>query len=123
MKDTRLPEFLKSALWSYDVSKMDTEEHRALIITQVINYGDKRQLDWMIGHYSDAEIKEVVTHPARGVWWRERLRFWLDKYGVMIDPLRYELAVRENGPRPVSLMTEFFRRVDEDKHESARAYS
>ena len=114
---------MQSCLWSYDISKMDPLNAKALIISQAINYGDYRQLDWMVRNYSDEEIKEVVTHPARGMWWREKLRSWLGKYGVMIDPLRYELAIREIDLKPASLYAEFFKRVDRDKHEVARRYS
>lgn len=118
-----LPGFLQSCLWSYDISDFDIDKDKYLIITQVINHGDKKQLKWMEDNYSPEDIKSVVMHPRRGVWWRNRLRTWLKKYGLMIDPLRFEVAVRENGLRPVSLMDEFFKRVDQEKNETTRRYS
>ncbi len=121
--ETKLPEFMQSCLWSYDISKIDPRKAKELIITQTINHGDPTQLGWVISNYTDAEIKEVVTHPVRGMWWREKLRFWLHKYGVMIDPLRFEVAVREIDLRPPSLYREFFSRVDREKNETARKYS
>lgn len=113
--DTELPEFMQSCLWSYDISDMDPQESKKTIITQAINYGDAKQLDWMLRNYSSAEIKEVVTHPSRGMWWREKLRFWLGKYGVLIDPVKFEMAIRETILKPASLVNEFFRRVEENE--------
>lgn len=121
--ETKLPEFMQSCLWSYDISTMDPQKSKVTVITQAINHGDSRQLQWMLQNYSDREIREVVTHPTRGMWWREKLRFWLNKYGVMIDPLRFELAIREIELRPMSLYKEFWERVDREKNEVARRYS
>ena len=114
---------MQSCLWSYDISVIDPQKAKKLIITQAINHGDARQLGWVTQHYSDEEIREVVTNPARGVWWREKLRLWLGKYGVMIDPLKYELAIREITLKPISLAAEFFKRVEKDTHAGTRAQS
>lgn len=118
-----LPSFLQSCLWSYDLSQMDKDRDKKLIIAQIINYGNASQQQWMHSSYSDQEIKDVVTHPRRGIWWRDKLRWWLNKYKAMIDPLRFEVAIREIRLRPVSLMAEFFQRADREKHEVARRYS
>ena|SRR3990170_6223427 len=119
----KLPNMLQSSLWSYDMSKMDKNRDKKLIISQIINYGNPEQLEWMKNAYSDGEIKDVVTHPRRGIWWREKLRWWLNKYKVIIDPLQFEVAIREINLRPVALIAEFFKRVDREKHEIARRYS
>jgi len=121
--ETKLPEFLQSCLWSYDISEMDKDRDKRLVITQVINYGDKKQLKWMEDNYTHEEIKEVVLHPRRGVWWRDKLRWWIKRFRVMIDPLQFEGAIRENSLRPISLTAEFFKRIDREKNEVARRYS
>lgn len=118
-----LPVFLQSCLWSYDISVMDKDESKKLIITQIINYGNKKQLEWMEGNYTSNDIREVVMHPSRGVWWRDRLRIWLKRFGVIIDPLRFELAVREITLRPTSLYNAFWERVDRDKNAITRRYT
>lgn len=119
----KLPAFMQSCLWSYDISEMDKINDKRLIITQIINHGNEKQVRWMRQTYSDEEIKDVVTHPRRGVWWRDKLRQYLKRFGVIIDPLRFEVAIRENDLRPISLMAEFFKRVDQEKNEIARRYS
>ena len=119
----KLPAFMQSCLWSYDISKINPQKDQHLIITQAINYGTPQQLRWTLQNYTAAEIKEVVIHPTRGIWWRDKLRFWLNKFGVMIDPLKFEVAVREINIRPTSLMGEFFRQVDVNQNTVARTYS
>ncbi len=111
-----LPRFLQSCLWSYDLSRMDKDRSKELIITQVINYGNERQLLWMKENYSLPQIEVVVTHPLRGMWWREKLRYWLGVFGKIIDPLRFEVAIIYLVNPKIKLMTEFFKRVELEKH-------
>ncbi|MBU1486743.1 hypothetical protein KKH56_01660 [bacterium] len=44
-----VPKFLQSALWSYDLSKMDAgnKDDKRIIIEQVLNYGIWEQLKWL----------------------------------------------------------------------------
>lgn len=109
MKDNKLPEFLKSVLWSYDFSKMDKDKNRNLIISQGLNYGDDEVVAWIKQNYTENQIKEVVTHPRRGIWWRERLRKWLGYFNIMLDPLDFEVAIRDLNLRP-KLVDAFFAR-------------
>lgn len=104
-----IPAFLKSCLWSYDLSRLDKKKDKRLIITQIINYGDNKQLSWLKKNYSQKEVKEVISHPNRGLWFREKLRFWLGFFNVMIDPLEFEVAILDLNPR-IKLMRAFFER-------------
>ena len=109
MKDTKLPEFLQSVLWSYDLSKMDRERDWKLIIGQGLNYGNDKVISWIKENYSDNQIKQVILHPRRGMWWRERLRKWLNYFDTMIDPLDFEVAIQDLNLRP-RLTDAFFAR-------------
>ena len=51
-KNKKLPEFLRSVLWSYDVSRMDTQKDKNLIVEQILNYGAEKELWWLIKTYS-----------------------------------------------------------------------
>lgn len=104
-----LPKFLQSALWSYDLSKMDKNSHKKMIISQVLNYGDKRAKAWVLTNYSPQDIKNSLLHPERGIWFRETLREWLAKIDIMLDPLEFEVAIRDLNPRP-KLTQLFFQR-------------
>lgn len=109
MESGKLPEFLRSVLWSYNLSSLDKERDWRLIISQSLNYGNTEVIEWIKTNYSDAKIKEVVVHPRRGVWFRERLRKWLGYFGIMIDPLEFEIAINDMNLRP-KLMNTFWSR-------------
>jgi hypothetical protein len=105
----KLPEFLRSVLWSYDLSSLDKERDWRLIISQSLNYGNSEVIEWVKANYGGDKIKEIVVHPRRGIWLREKLRKWLGYFGIMIDPLEFEIAIMEMGPKP-KLMNAFWSR-------------
>ncbi len=94
-----LPKFLQSVLWSYDISKMSSSEDRDLIITQVLNHGDARQLEWLAKTYSRKEIEDVVREPWRGVWFRRILDYWLKILNLKIPQEIYQKAVLNINPK------------------------
>jgi len=102
-----LPQFMQSCLWSYDISKMDSQKDQHLVITQALSFGNRQQVDWVLSHYSSGQIRAVVSHPQRGMWLRPSLYKWLNYFGIMIDPLEYESGIRDLNPRP-KLVTAFF---------------
>lgn len=106
---TKIPKNLQSALWSYDVSKLDGKKDANLIITQLLNYGGEEAKDWVWKNYSESEIARVIKHPQRGVWDRNVLREMLNKTDLTIDPLEYEASVRNLMPPP-TLIKEIWRR-------------
>lgn len=71
-----LPNFLQSALWSYDLKKMTKNRYKNIIITQILNYGTWPQLQWLLKNYSAKEIKEVLKNPARGMWRADVINYW-----------------------------------------------
>lgn len=104
-----LPNFLQSALWSYDLSKMDKNRYKKMIISQVLNYGDKQAKAWVLANYSSQDIKNSLLRPQRGIWFRDKLREWLAKLDIILDPLEFEVAIRDLNPRP-KLMQAYFQR-------------
>lgn len=105
----KLPSFLASCFWSYNLNSLDKIRDRNLIITQVLNYGNQKQTEWMKKNYSAEEIKKVINHPRRGLWFRDKLRQWLNYFDLMIDPLEFESGIRHLRPWP-SLYAAFFAR-------------
>ncbi|OGG19253.1 hypothetical protein A2721_00265 [Candidatus Gottesmanbacteria bacterium RIFCSPHIGHO2_01_FULL_47_48] len=105
-----IPKFLQSALWSYDLSKLNLQKNKSTIVTQIINYGTKEQLNWLLKTYSAEEIKYIVMAPQRGIWLRETLRHWLTKLDLVLDPLIFESAIRSLDPRP-KLNEAYFQRI------------
>jgi len=105
----KVPKEFQSALWSYDISKLDSKRDANLIITQLLNYGGEKARMWVLENYSDEKIKQVLNHPQRGVWNRNILREMLNKENLTIDPLEYEAAIRNLTASPI-LIKEVWKR-------------
>lgn len=99
-KNRKLPKWLQPVLWSYDVSKMNTEKDKGLIIEQVLNYGTDEELEWLIKIYRDKDIKKIILYPSRGNWFPEVLNYWLAILNIKLDRDDYELAIRDLCPLP-----------------------
>ncbi|MDP3956448.1 MAG: hypothetical protein Q8P97_00445 [bacterium] len=51
-----LPDFFKSVLWSYDISRISPERDKRIILVQSINYGSWKHWRWLAQFYG----KEAV---------------------------------------------------------------
>ena len=80
----KVPKQFQRVLWSYDISKMDLEEDKDEIITQVLNYGTWEDLKLLFKLYPEKEIKKVIRHPRRGVWFKKVLNFWTTIFNIRL---------------------------------------
>ncbi|MFY9463030.1 MAG: hypothetical protein WAP52_02495 [Candidatus Sungiibacteriota bacterium] len=55
-----LPDFFRSILWSYDITRLDPSRDRKAIIVQALNYGDLEHWRWLIRAYGRAGIQEML---------------------------------------------------------------
>jgi hypothetical protein len=94
-QDLRPPKFLQHALWSYDLDKMNIKKDHSLIITQVLNYGNLRDVRWLMRTYPEKNIKKAVADPGRGVWLKPVLTFWTTIYNIKLDKETFENAIYE----------------------------
>ncbi len=101
MKSQKIPTRLQPILWSVDVNRLDRERHKKYIIPQILNYGLDEDLKWLFNNYGEDEIRSILKHPTRGIWIRDKLRRWLQYFNFMIDPLEFEAAVKDLGPRRI----------------------
>lgn len=83
-KPKRIPKFLQSVLWSYNLNEMDLEEDKEIIIRQVLNYGSWEDIKWLYSVYREKEIKEIVSHPKKGLWFEKVLNFWEKMFDIHI---------------------------------------
>lgn len=93
LKRKKVPKQLQRALWSYNINKMDLIEDKKEIITQVLNYGDWKDLKLLYQLYSEREIKEVVKNPGRGVWFEKVLNFWTKIFNIKLKKELWEKAI------------------------------
>lgn len=77
-----LPVFLQPYLASYDLSKLDLNNDKKLIITEILNKGDGKGLKWLSENYSQEDIKQVVVNPIRGLWLKSVLRYWMKIFEI-----------------------------------------
>jgi hypothetical protein len=92
-KTKKVPKQFQRVLWSYDISKMDLEEDKKEIITQVLNYGTWEDLKLLYKLYSEEEIKKVIKNPRRGVWFKKVLNFWTKIYNIKLKKKVFERAI------------------------------
>ena len=74
--EKQIPTYVHSALWSYDVDRMQLQRDKNTIITNVLNYGTKPATDWLFGVYSKADISDIVKSPRPGIWDKKSLNYW-----------------------------------------------
>jgi hypothetical protein len=73
-----LPKFLQPYLASYDLSRLDKNSPAVAkeIITQVLNEGDEKAVNWVFDNFTLDQIRQSVSQPQRGVWFEESLNYW-----------------------------------------------
>jgi len=60
------PKTLQPILWSTDVNLLNLEKNKGYIISQVLQYGDLSELQWLFRTYSRKRIKdEFLKHPTK----------------------------------------------------------
>lgn len=75
-------EQFKPFLWSYDVEKMDLEQDKKRIITNVLNWGTKEATDLLRRTYRKEDIKEAIENPFPGEWDKKSLNYWEIIYNI-----------------------------------------
>jgi len=89
----KVPKQFQRVLWSYDVNKMDLEEDKKEIITQVLNYGTWEDIKLLYKLYPEKDIKEVVKNPRRGVWFEKVLNFWTLMFNIRLKKDVWKKAI------------------------------
>ena len=93
----RIPSYIARCLWSFDLNNFDLERNKKLLITQVLNYDDWQGVKWLYEIYSEKEIREVIKHPRRGLWFRRVLNFWQIMLKVRIPQEEFQKAIIRLG--------------------------
>jgi hypothetical protein len=89
----KLPSGVKACLWSFDPSAIDLQRDRELIITQVLNYGLWRDVQWLLKTYPRRTIAAVLKNPSRGSWLPDVLGFWTSLWDIRLSRRRYQKAL------------------------------
>jgi len=97
----KVPKQFQRVLWSYNVDKLDLEEDKKEIITQVLNYGTWEDVKLLFKIYPEKEIKKVVKNPRRGVWFEKVLNFWTLMFNIRLKKEVWEKAIFSLEPRKI----------------------
>jgi len=89
----KIPGFLQPYLASYELSNLDPQRDRKLIITEVLNKGDGKALEWLTNNYSKKDIEKVVSFPTKGMWLNTNLDYWLRIFDAKISKTDYKNAI------------------------------
>jgi len=92
-KKYRILQKLQNVLWSYDVRDLDVARDKKYIITQVLNYGTWQDLKLLYKLYPEKDIKKVVSHPARGLWFKKVLNFWTTIFNIQLKKEIWQRAI------------------------------
>ena len=93
-----LPSFLQPCLASYNLSKLDKKRDKKTIITEILNKGDELALQWLGKTYTQEEIKDTVSSPARGMWLSKVLTYWLKIFDLKIPKNVFQKAIINLSP-------------------------
>ena len=93
-----IPKFLQPYLASYELSRLDIEKDKDVIITEILNKGDAKALSWLAKIYRQKELREVVSSPIRGLWMKSVLRYWQKILGINIPQDKFKRAILDLNP-------------------------
>lgn len=54
--------FRQSLFWDVDPKTIDPKKHAKYIIERVLDFGDDKEVKWLVHYYSPRLIKDVVYH-------------------------------------------------------------
>lgn len=94
----KIPKFLQTYLASYDLSQLDVETDKKLIITEILNKGDSKALEWLAKTYTKKDVEEVVSSPTGGMWLETNLSYWQKVLGIRISQEMYQKAIINLNP-------------------------
>mgnify|MGYP001610870080 FL=1 len=88
-----VPKFLQPYLASYNLKKLDMNNDKEIIITEILNKGDGRALHWLIKSYSKNDIKNILKSPLKGYWMKSILKYWLSIFGINLKQNKFNQAI------------------------------
>ena len=80
--DQLLLKAVQSVLWSYDLTRLNLELHKRLVISQVLNFGTEEATQWLFSQYSKAEIVQEANQIPLGQWNKKSLALWSLVLGI-----------------------------------------
>ncbi len=84
-KDDSIADHLSPALfWDVDVSNLDWDKHKQLILSRVIERGNYKELQDITAHYGIQETRDIIKKIA-----------WLDKRDMAFVHIYFNIPLNE----------------------------
>ena len=58
--NSKLPQSFKPYFWSYDFSKIDADQNKKTVVSQVTNYGTIDDWKWLTGYYGWNTVRDII---------------------------------------------------------------
>ncbi len=85
-----IPAFLQPFLWSYDLSRLESEKHKNIIIKNILDFGDSQATDWLRQNYTKNEICQTIRQSISTDWSKKSINLWTQIYGAKPKETRFE---------------------------------
>jgi len=72
-REAKIPDSVRTVLWSYDVDCIDPDVHKRLIVCQVLNFGTEDAIKWLFKLYGREEVARVTGGIPLGQWDKKSL--------------------------------------------------
>jgi hypothetical protein len=83
MKPTSdIPDCVQAVLWSYDPNRIDLEQHKSIIVSQVLNFGTEEAIKWLFARYGRDEVTRIAGDIPLGQWDKKSLSLWSLVLGI-----------------------------------------
>jgi hypothetical protein len=76
LNDIEWPSAVRSLFWEYDVSDLDGETDRDLILRRVLSEGNWETIQWLRGRLGDAGLRQWIEARDGDILSPRQLRFW-----------------------------------------------
>lgn len=93
-----LPKFLQPCFPSYDLENLDINSDKKLIITEILNYGTEKDLEWLTKTYSKKDLRQILSKPEKGAWLKDVLEYWQKILGLKIGRNDFQKAILDIHP-------------------------
>lgn len=71
-----LPQSVNAVLWSYKLDQIKINEHKKIIIFQVLNFGSEEAIEWLFKQYGFELIILVANDIPLFQWNKKSLSLW-----------------------------------------------
>ena len=87
----RVPKSVQKLIWW---GKADPVNAKKILITQIFNRGDVKDIRWALRTYPKSVLKDCVKNPLRGVWDKKSLSLFSGIFKTHIPKKKKEAAIQ-----------------------------